>query len=84
MLTLPHNLVNLAVLLAAHKLLMFIGKLDLDTHLVLRTLHEGNLMDDHHSGFHCVVGSVDGKGELVEAYIAAGIRANIGEHSPDV
>lgn len=44
-----HNLVNLAILLAADEFLVLVGQFDLDAHVVLRLLDEGNVADDHES-----------------------------------
>lgn len=53
--TLAHYLVDLPVLLPTHKLLMLIGKFDLDTDLVLSSLDEWNEVNDHHCSLDSVV-----------------------------
>lgn len=83
-LTLPHDLVNLAVLLSTDKLLVLIGKFDLDTHLVLAALDKGDLVNDHHARLDRIVGTVDGKGQVVEADLGLRVGANVGEHSANV
>lgn len=75
-----HDLVDLAVLLAADKLFVLVRQLNLHTHLVLATLDEGNLVDDHHGSLNGVVGSIDGKVQIVEAYFSTRVRADIREH----
>ena len=75
--TLAHDLVDLAVLLTANKLFMLICQLDLDTNLVLSPLYEGNLIDNHHGRLDRIVGTIDGKCQLVETHIGSGVRANI-------
>lgn len=82
--TLAHDLVYLAVLLSTHKLLVLVGKLDLDTDLVLGALDKGYLVDDHHGGFDSVVRSVNGESQLIEANLGSGIRANIRKHGANV
>ena len=83
-LTLPHDLVDLAVLLSADKFLVLVGKLDLDPHLVLATLDKGNLIDDHHARLDRIVGTVDGEGQIVEANLGLRVGADVGEHGADV
>lgn len=78
-----HDLVDLAVLLAADKLLVLVRQLNLYTHLVLATLNEGNLVDNHHSSLDGVVGTIDGKVQIVEAYFSTGVRADVGKHRSD-
>ena len=68
-LTLTHDLVDLPVLLAAHEFFMLIRKLDLDTHLVGRSLDERYLINDHHCCFDGVIRAINGEGELVKAQI---------------
>ena len=76
-LTLSHDLVNLAVLLAADKLLVLVGQLNLHTHLVLAAHHEGNLVDDRHGSLDCIIGAVDRKGQVVKADLRFGVRTDI-------
>ena len=40
--TLPHDLINLPVLLPTHKLLVLVGELNFDTNLILRFLDKWN------------------------------------------
>ena len=75
--TLPHDLVDLAILLSTDKFLVLIGKLNLDTYLVLSPLDERYLVNDHHGSFNSVVGTVDGESELVEANLSCRIEANV-------
>ena len=75
--TLPHDLIDLAVLLATDKFLVFICKLNLDAYLVLRPLDKGYLVNDHHGSFDSVVGTVDGESELIEANLSRGIETNV-------
>ena len=62
-----HDLVDLAVLLAADKLLVFVGELNLDTHVVLRLLHEWDIANHHQSSSHSIIRPVDMEVELLEA-----------------
>ena len=83
-LTLSHNLVYLAVLLSTDKLLVLVGKLDLHTHLILATLDKRNLVDHHHPCLDCIVGSVDGKRQVIKANLCLGVGTDIGQHGTDV
>lgn len=83
-LTLSHDLVYLAVLLSADKLLVLVGKLDLHTHLILAALDKRNLVDHHHPCLDCIVGSVDGEGQVVKANLRLGVGTDIGQHGTDV
>lgn len=76
-----HDLVDLAVLLSAHKLLVFVCQFDLDSHLILRASHEGNVVNDHQSGFDRIVGAVDCKTELFKRYIGARVGTNVRENA---
>ena len=82
--TLSHDLVDFAVFLAAHKFFMFVGKLDFDADLVLSTLHKGDLVYDHHGGFDSIVGSVDGKCQLLEPDFCTRVGTDIGKHGSNI
>lgn len=84
LLTLTHDLVNFAVLLSTDKLLVLIGQLDLDSHLIGHALDKGDLVDDHHRCLNGVVGTIDGKCQLVETDIGSRIGANVRKHGSDV
>lgn len=82
--TLSHDLVDFAVLLAAHEFFMLVGKLNLDADLVLSTLHKGDLVYDHHCGFDSIVGAVDGKCQLLETNFGTRVGTDVGKHSSNV
>ena len=82
--TLTHYLIDLAILLAAHKFFMLVRKLNLNADLVWAPLHKGNLIDHHHSRLHSVVGSVDGEDQVFKAYIGTRICTDVREHCPDI
>lgn len=63
---------------------MLVGQFDLDPHLILRTLDERNLVDDHHGSFDRIVRPVDGEGELVEAHVRPAVGADVGKHGSHV
>ena len=75
--TLPHDLVDLAILLPTDKFFMLIRKLNLDTYLILSPLDKGYLVNDHHGSFNSVVGTVDGESELVKANLSCRIEADV-------
>lgn len=75
--TLAHDLVDLPVLLSTNKLFVFVGKLYLDPDLILGSLDERDLLNDHHCSFDGVVGTIDGERQLIETDIGAGIGADI-------
>lgn len=79
-----HNLVDLAVLLAADEFFVLVCKLNLDTHVVLRLLHEWDVANHHQSSSHGIVRSIDMKVELLEADFSARIDANVREHGTDI
>lgn len=83
-LTLSHDLVDLAVLLAADELLVLIRKFNLHAHLILTPLDEWNLIDDHHRRFHRVIRPIDGECQIVKAYFRARVGADIGQHRTNV
>lgn len=83
-LTLSHDLVDFAVLLAANKFLMLVGQLDLDTHLIGRTLDEWNLINDHHSCLDSIIGTVDGERKFLKANIGTRVCTDVGQHSSNV
>lgn len=66
-LTLSHDFVDLAVLLTTDKLLVLIGELDLDTHLVLASRDEWNLVNNSHGSLHGIVGPIERESQIVEA-----------------
>ena len=70
-LTLAHDLVDLAVLLAADEFFVLIGELDLHAHLVLTPLHKRDLVDNHHRRLHSVIRAINGEGEIVKAHFSA-------------
>lgn len=84
LLTLAHNLVDLAIFLAADELFVLVGQLNLDPHLVGAALDEGNLVDDHHCRLYSIVGSVDGEGQILKADIGSRVRTDIREHGSDI
>ena len=75
--TLTHDLVDFPILLTTDKLLVLVRQLNLDTYLILSTLDEWYLVDDHHGGFDSIVGAIDGKCQLFEAYFRTGVGTNI-------
>ena len=54
-LTLTHDLIDLAILLATDELFVLICKLNLDTHLVRRPFDERYLVDHHHCRLYGVI-----------------------------
>ena len=54
-----HDLVDLPVLLPTHKLLVLVGQLDLDAHLILGTADKWDLMNYDHGVFDSVVRTID-------------------------
>ena len=79
-----HDLVDLAVLLAAHKFLVFIGELDLDTNLVLDCSHELDFRQNLESLLDGFIRPSKRKGNLVEGDIGIGVGANITEQGTDL
>lgn len=82
--TLSHDFVDLAIFLAAHKLLVLVCKFDLDSDLVRRAIDERYRFDDHHSCFDSVVRAIDGECELLKADVGARVCADIAQHDADV
>ena len=82
--TLSHDLVDFAVFLAAHEFFMFVGKLNFDADLVLSTLHKGDLMYDHHCGFDGIVGSINGKCQLLEPDFCTRVGTDVRKHSSNI
>ena len=79
-LTLAHDLIDLAVLLATDKLFVLVGELDLDPHLILTAHDEGNLVDYGHGGLDGVVGSVDGESQVIETHFRLRVSTDVREH----
>lgn len=68
--TLAHDLVDLAILLAANKLLVFIGQLDLDVYLTRilgQPLHPG---DDVECGLHRIIRPRNVECEFIEGDVS--------------
>lgn len=84
MLTLAHDLIDLSILLATDKLLVFVCQLNFYTHLIRGAFDEWNLVDHHHCRFDSIVRAVDGESQLIKADISARISTNVGQHSADV
>lgn len=79
-----HDLVNFAVFLSADKLLVLIGKLNLDAHVVLRLLDEGDVANDHQGSSDSIIGSIDVEVELLEADFGTGIDTDVREHRTNI
>ncbi len=67
--TLTHDFVDFAILLATNELFVLVGQLDLDSDLIGSSLDKGDLVDDHHRRLDSVIRAVNGKGELLKAYV---------------
>ena len=83
-LTLCHDFVYLAVLLTRDKFFMLIGKLNLDTHVVLRLLDERDVANHHESSSHGIVRSIDVEVKLLEADLSTRVDANVRQHGTNV
>lgn len=82
--TLSHDFVDLAILLAANELLVLIGKLDLDTNLVLRVRHKLDLRQHGQSSLDGVIRASDVEAKPVEGDISTRIGTDIAKHCSDV
>src|SRR5579862_2510361 len=82
--TLAHNFVDLSVLLPADKFLMFTCQLDFNSHLILRLVHKGYLVDNKQCSFYAVIRSINGEGQFIKADISTTVHAHIGKHSPNI
>jgi hypothetical protein len=68
--TLPHYLIDLAILLAAYKFFVFVCEFDLHTYLVGAPLDKRDLIDDHHCCLDGIIRSVDRERQIFEANIS--------------
>jgi hypothetical protein len=82
--TLAHDLVDLPILLPTDKLLVLVGKLNLDANLVIISIDKRYLVDHHHRCFDGIIRAVDSKSEFVKTDICARVYADIREHNADV
>ena len=83
-LTLAHDLVDFAVLLATDKLFVFVGQFNFDAHLILASRDEWNLIDNSHGSLDSVIGSIDRECQVVEADLCLGIGTDVGKHRSNV
>ena len=79
-----HDLVDLAVLLAAHKLLVLVGKLNLDPNLILGLGDKGGLREIIQSPLDRVIGAGDVESHLVKDQISSRRVADFFQYGPDV
>jgi hypothetical protein len=81
---LSHYFVDFTVLLATDKFFMLVGKLDLDTNLILRLRSKLHLRDNLKSRFNCIIRASNSEVKLVEAEIGIRVSADIDKHALDV
>ena len=79
-----HDLVDLAVLLSAHKFLVLIGEFDLNTNLVLSCGEELDLRQDLESLLDGLIRPSKRKGDLIKGNIGIGVGANVAEQGPEL
>lgn len=79
-LTLAHDLVDLAILLATDKFLVLVGQLDLHTDLVLRLGDEFEIRDDLQGRFDGVIGTGHGERHFVKRDVSIRVGTNIAKH----
>lgn len=82
--TLTHDLVDFAVLLAAHEFLVFIGQLDFDAQLVLSPHHKRDLGDHRHGSLDGIVRAIDGEAKLFKGQLSARVGTNVGQRGSKV
>lgn len=82
--TLSHDLVDLAIFLAADKLLVLICQLNLDPNGVLRLSHKADLRDDMQGGLDSIIRTIDGEGQPLERNLGIGVGTNVTKHSSNI
>ena len=82
--TLPHDLVNLAVLLATDELLVLVGQLNFDPDRILGLRHKSDLGENHQSRLYRVIRTSDREGESLERDIGIRVGTNVTQHRSDI